>query len=162
MSLHEIENLTHAELKAQRDELVKAAAHEHVADLAARYVQARTDAKARDEKLAEQGATITALTAGNAAMQQKIADLDTRLVDVGNELLCCAENHNRQASVWAEQRVGLDAEIAELQEKLASETARANRLKAEAARNFAALSTAEKAVKDAMAARELEAVEKGE
>jgi len=150
MSLVEIENLSHADLKAQRDTLISAAAKAPAVELAARYVQARTDAKARDEKLAEQGATITALTVGNAAMQAKTSELQAAMANADREI------------AFGQKCLGEAQQALNAKEKeLASETARANRLKAEAARNFSALSTAEKALKDAMAARELEAVDKG-
>jgi hypothetical protein len=61
MNFVEIENQTFAELKANRAknlELLKSADHD---ELAARYLQARQDAKMRDEKLAEQGKLITEL-----------------------------------------------------------------------------------------------------
>lgn len=61
MTIYEIENLTAAQLKERKAELVEVAKEFPVDDLAARYVQARMDAKIRDEKLAEQGKTITRL-----------------------------------------------------------------------------------------------------
>lgn len=61
MQLNEIENMTFAEIKARREELEALAAMVPVRDLAARYVQARADAKHRDEKLAAQGELITQL-----------------------------------------------------------------------------------------------------
>ena len=63
MTLHEIENLSFAELKAQRTDLVESLKETDAGALAARYVQARMDAKQRDEKLAEQGKTIALLQA---------------------------------------------------------------------------------------------------
>ena len=74
MKLSEIENLPADELKRRRDELRQVAAKAAPADLAARYVQARTDATARDAKLAEQGETITNLNAALSAAQQEAAD----------------------------------------------------------------------------------------
>lgn len=61
MTLVEIENLTAAELKSRKAELIEQAKKAKVDELAARYVQARTDATIRDEKLHEQGVTITSL-----------------------------------------------------------------------------------------------------
>lgn len=58
MTLIEIENLSFADLKKQRAELITEAAKATAEELAARYVDARTDAKQRDEKLAEQGKRI--------------------------------------------------------------------------------------------------------
>lgn len=63
MTLADVENLTAAELKAKRSEIVKSIEGEKVPveDLITRYLQARLDAKVRDEKLAEQGKAITIL-----------------------------------------------------------------------------------------------------
>lgn len=58
MTLIDIENLTFAELKSQRATLIEAARKADMAELATRFVDARTDAKQRDEKLAEQGKRI--------------------------------------------------------------------------------------------------------
>ena len=77
MTIAEIENLSFADLKARRDELIQAAFEsEDRGQLASRYVQARTDAKLRDEKLAEQGKTIDALTVGNAALQERFGSAE--------------------------------------------------------------------------------------
>jgi chromosome segregation ATPase len=79
MNLAEIENLSFVELKAKREEFIAEAAKATQADLAARYVQARTDAKHRDEKLAEQATTIAALTTGNNALLEKLATTEGQL-----------------------------------------------------------------------------------
>ncbi len=71
MKLHEIENLTASELKDRKPELIEAAKLASVDDLAARYVQARTDAKLRDESLAEQAKTLEALRTGLEAAKQQ-------------------------------------------------------------------------------------------
>lgn len=80
MKLHDIENLPFAELKARRVELVKVAIVTEVDELAARYVQARTDAKGRDEKLAEQAKTLAALQEGLEAVKEREA-LTTKACD---------------------------------------------------------------------------------
>ena len=69
MNIIDIENMTAAELKANQGEAVEAVANDEA--LAQRYVKALLDAKTRDEKLAEQGQTITLLQ--QAAEQQKAA-----------------------------------------------------------------------------------------
>lgn len=72
-----IENATSAELREQREamlaELVELAPP--LPDLAARYMQARLDAKRRDDKMSVQGTTITQL-------EQKILTLETSLAHV--------------------------------------------------------------------------------
>lgn len=79
MNLHEIENMTAAELKADKSELIELAKAEPVADLAARYVQARTDAKIRDEAMAVQGTTITQLGAALESLTKERDGLKTEL-----------------------------------------------------------------------------------
>lgn len=86
MTISEIENLSYAELKARREELIEAAAADDGGVLAQRYVQARTDAKLRDEKLAEQGQTIDALKAGYAALQEKSAAQDAQIKELETKL----------------------------------------------------------------------------
>jgi len=61
MTTAEIENMGVAELKQRRLELVASMKEVPAEELATRYVQARTDAKMRDEKMAEQGKTIAEL-----------------------------------------------------------------------------------------------------
>lgn len=59
MTLADIENMSAAELKANRSEIE--AAIKDAPDLVPRHMKTLIDAKTRDEKLAEQGKTITAL-----------------------------------------------------------------------------------------------------
>lgn len=75
MNLSEIENLSAADLKAKRAELSAALKAEPPDDLAERYVQARTDAKLRDDKLGEQGKTISLLQAALDKASQDNVDL---------------------------------------------------------------------------------------
>lgn len=147
MTIQDIENLTFAELKASGKKIIDELGGN---ELAARYVQARTDAKQRDEKLAEQGVTITNL---NALLEKERAATKAALAKLSQLEATLAERtiEREQAK---EAAVDLLASITEQRE-------RGDRLKAEAERNFKALSTAEKALKDAMAARELDAAERG-
>lgn len=73
MTLIEIENLTFAQLKSRRDAVISDAKDAPLDDLAARYIQARTDAVQRDEKLAEQGKTITVLQDALASAKATIS-----------------------------------------------------------------------------------------
>lgn len=80
MTLAEIENLTYAELKEKKDEILASVLEvQKVEDIAARYVQARTDAKMRDEKMSEQGKTIAAMQEGVGALKGKIDHLGETL-----------------------------------------------------------------------------------
>lgn len=94
MTLIEIENLSAADLKAKKAELVEVAKAADVGELAARYVQARTDATCRDEKLAEQGTTITALHESLAAHKAKIDKMAAEAEDAGR---VASENEARLA-----------------------------------------------------------------
>lgn len=79
MTITEIENLSFAELKLHRNALIEAASNADKSELASRYVQARTDATHRDEKLSEQGKTIDALNSGNNALLEKRAELEAQV-----------------------------------------------------------------------------------
>lgn len=91
--LEKIENLTFAELKANRAALVAEAAQQPLQALAARYVQARTDAKMRDERMSAMGLEFTDL--GNrlkesaqreAAMAKHIKALMGEIADLNKAL----------------------------------------------------------------------------
>lgn len=73
MKITEIENMKADELKAKKSEAVEAVKDD--LQLAARYVQARLDATMRDEKLGEQGRTITALQGALAAVKQSVSEI---------------------------------------------------------------------------------------
>lgn len=75
VKLAAISNMSFAELKENNADLVAAAAMEPVADVAARFVQSLTDAKQRDERMAEMGAEITTLKATIAEREAEIEQL---------------------------------------------------------------------------------------
>lgn len=60
-NLSDIQNLTVAELKARREELLTQVRQANPATLGPRYLQALFDAKRRDQRMAEQGAQILEL-----------------------------------------------------------------------------------------------------
>ena len=107
MTLIEICNLSAAELKERRAELADAAKGIDPAELAARFVQSLTDAKARDEKLAEQGKTIQLLQSGLEAEAGKVRAL-------GAELQRMADNHNAQQAELNGLVKRLNDEVVEL------------------------------------------------
>lgn len=170
MTLTEIENLSFAELKEKRAELIVAATGAE--DLAARYVQARTDAKHRDEKLSEQGRTIDALTTGIEAAKEKEAQLAAVIeaAKAEHQSFVQSEISAREAAgkEIADLNARLDAaatqyatSLAELTADLNAESARANRLKAEALRNSSAITSAAKALNDALAHQQIEDADAG-
>lgn len=130
MTLNEIENLSFADLKTKRDELLAGLKEADHAELASRYVQARTDAKQRDEKLGEQGQTIAALQSGYQALEREsagtISDLRAQLEKAEGRA-----NRLETMNVNIEERLtkAVEAEkanVAKLQADLAQETTRAN------------------------------------
>lgn len=162
MEIHEIENLSFAELKQRRDDLIESLKSQPPGVLAARYLQARTDAKQRDEKLSEQGTTINNLnelvqtqSKTILAREEQLSSKDKAISKYVSELEAARKAHSDEVSV-------LNGQLKECRESLAAETARADRLKSEADRANKALTSAEKSLKDALAERELEATDKGE
>lgn len=86
MKISEIENMDAIALKACRQAAADAEEIKTDPTLAARYVQARLDATVRDEKLAEQGRTITALQNALDAANQKQEATDDQIEELGGAL----------------------------------------------------------------------------
>lgn len=116
--LQEIENMSYADLKAQRADLIAKVESAPVKELATRYVQARTDAAGRDEKLSEQGRTITILQEALEAEKSRAVAAEKRAAEV--ESL-------RQAS--AQQAVKFNAALEALAKELQAEKAEGARFK---------------------------------
>lgn len=123
MNLSEIENLSFADLKAKREELVKAIG---CGELAERYVQARTDAKMRDEKLSEQGKTIEALQAGTTALTEKSNDLESQRQVAIDRCKRLEETLERRMSEAQEELDKRAAAIDQANAACSAETKRAN------------------------------------
>lgn len=85
MKISEIEGLSFAELKARRADIL-AGLDETPEVLAKRYLQARTDAAMRDEKLAEQGVKIKSLSEDLAAAEKQKASLEGALASAGKHM----------------------------------------------------------------------------
>lgn len=150
MDLIEIENLSFAELKAKRAELVEAAKTVPPEQLAERYVQARMDAKQRDEKLAEQGRTIALFQDSLAAVQKEVQAAQAEV----------AKWVAREPAVQEQVR-GLAEEKEELRGLLRTTREQAIRLKTEALRNHAAVAQAAKLLNDALAAQAVDQADSG-
>ncbi len=73
--IHDIENLPVDELQSRRTELVESLRASPPDDLVPRYLQARIDAKVRDDKLADQAKTLDALRCGLEAGEAQYASL---------------------------------------------------------------------------------------
>lgn len=162
MQIHEIENLSFSELKARRDELVAEAAKVEPEVLAARYVQARTDAAMRDEKLAEQGKTIGNLNDAADVFRERVDSKDNAIKQHVAELEKAREAHSAEVAAMRSEVTRLGKELQTMRADLASERQRAERLKAEAQRHAEAFSAAQKALADAAALQQIETADVGE
>ena len=108
MTIQDIENLTFAELKASGKKIIDELGGN---ELAARYVQARTDAKQRDEKLAEQGVTITNLNAALEAVSKGRDALVSQVKELTAQAAKLTENNRTLAAdVNVVGRRAVDAE----------------------------------------------------
>ena len=127
MMIAEIENLSHAELKAQREAIIEAAGGAEKAELASRYVQARTDAKLRDEKLAEQGKTIDALTGGHDALLGQLSHREQEVKELTQKLEAALKSLSEKIGELAKSKQETGAEMmrADAAEKLAKERRKA-------------------------------------
>jgi hypothetical protein len=144
MKLEDIENLSFAELKEQRAELLKHINGNPLDAVAERYLQARMDAKQRDEKLSEQGKTITLLQAGHGTLDKQLHEANAALTETMQA--------NEMAVVEIERLRGL----------LRSETDRSERLKVQASKHQFALTGAAKLLNDAISMGQIEQAETGE
>lgn len=138
MTLQDIENLSASELKARRSELQSAV--DGPAELVKRYLDTLYTAKLRDEKLDEQGKTITALQKGNESMQK--------------ELDAVTATQEKQAKELEK--------LADVEKKLAFQMSRASRNQTLAARHYNAISTIAKLSADSVAAQQIEDANKEE
>lgn len=161
MTIQDIENLSVAELKSGREEILTVVGAMTISDVGPRYYQSRLDAKLRDEKLAEQGRTITLLEQGMNAAKEQNELLKLNLTQANANLA----NVKKQADDWAAKALAeykdfakksqeqlavtcaehekiindLKAELEKTNEQLAKQTQRGDRLKHQAIRNNQAL-----------------------
>jgi chromosome segregation ATPase len=162
MNTIDVENLSHAELKSRREEIVESLKGNE--DLAARYVKARTDAAYRDEKLAEQGTTITSLNGALESANHRIASLEQELVGSQEKLSASVDSHSiemeRQNELIealqkdnAAESEKYSAAVEKLEAELQEERNTSARMKAAAVKNEKAINAAAKELNDAIAAR---------
>lgn len=177
MTIQEIENLSLAELKQQQKELTEQLKGVGIAELAGRYLQARIDAKMRDDKLSEQGKNISLMQDGMAAAKSQIELLQSNLSDKTAELAtfkqqandlfekCKAEHRDHcesTAKTHADTCAEHDKTIAELKEQLetalaecAQQKLRGDRLRTQAVRNNSAINQAATYLNDAIAKQQV-------
>ena len=132
MNLQDVENLSAADLKTRKKELLAAIKADAPAELADRYIQARTDAKVRDEAMAKQGKTIDSLQEGYAALTAQSKETETRLT---NELekargeLTDSQEKAKKFAASAQARIAeLGAEAEALKAQLEKAKGRGDRL----------------------------------
>lgn len=123
VTLIDIENMSAAEIKQRWDDCADAARGTNAADLAQRYVQARFDAKLRDEKLAEQARTIEGLSTGlesareaNDGWKSKVEEMRTRIAEAEHLAIS-----NGQRIVEMREEISAIKKRAEAAEKLAKD-----------------------------------------
>lgn len=126
MNIEEIEGLSLAELRARHDELVTTCKDVKPAVLAARYVQARTDAAMRDESMAKQAETLEALQTGLKAADERVVAINAtakQRIEAVTESVAIVQEALVTQTASSEQIQGaLDAALAanaELQQQIA-------------------------------------------
>ncbi|MHC4867482.1 MAG: hypothetical protein ACYTEX_25700 [Planctomycetota bacterium] len=162
MEIHQIEAKTFAELKADPIALTEALKSQPAEVLAVRYFKHLMDAKHRDEKLSEQGKTITALQQGLEAAKAQAEAAALRVIEIQGEqagLQAVLDDVRRSAK---ETIANNHAANAILSETAQQETARADRHKAAATRSYQAVAQAAKILADALGAQAVDAADKGE
>ena len=162
MDIHEIENSSFAELKANRDALVETAKKVPMGDLAIRYIQARTDAKGRDDKLAEQALTLKLLKDALTDLKAKSEAAAVEAAETNRDLSAAVVTGEREWDAFQSNLKKVAKEALDNEAKLIAANARADRMKGEALRNFKALSSASKLLADAMAQHVTETANLGE
>jgi hypothetical protein len=155
MDITTIEQKSFAELKAERSELTLQAKGAPLDALASHYIRALTDAKHRDEKMGEQGRTITALQDALDAEKAKVTELAASLKEASETL------EQVRASAQGVARSDKLA-IGTLTEGVAQQTARADRLKVHADISKEAVVQAAATLNAAVAKMQTEAADQGE
>lgn len=162
MQTTQIENMSAADLKAQKAEIVTAIAAAPPEDLAGRYVQARIDASLRDEKLSEQGQTITTLNEALGLAKGEIARLQDELKAAREAAAAEMLLRRQDGDAHLDEQIR-DAElIKQLRASLQAEAARADRLKNAAGRMHAASAKAAQQLNEALSAQAIAAADEGQ
>ncbi len=172
MKLQDVKNMTFADLKAKRDEVINELKAVSAAELAVCFVAALTDAKVRDEKLGEQGKTITLLQEGAEAAkeQTKAAKAETVLVrqqwnadiDEANKTIDrAAEKADENAETLLALRTDTNADADDFKRRIQILSERCKRLRAQAETYASAMTTIQKAATDAIATRVIDQADQG-
>lgn len=161
MTLIEVENLSAAQLKERRAELIEAIKGADPVELATRFVDARHDAKLRDERLGEQGETINALKQGLGAATQRAAEQEGMLAAASKRIKDGDALMDQMTADLAAVKAEASKAIEGVKAALKAEQAKSARLTAQLRQREAAVNTAAKALNDAIAARLVETAEQG-
>lgn len=117
--LQEIENATAEQLKERKAEFVERAQESGSAELATRFINARLDAKVRDQRLAEQAEQLAALQTAVQNSNQANSDMRKQL-----------EGAAQLGKTFEEFREQVSKQVAALQEKLKAAEERAAKAEA--------------------------------
>lgn len=145
ITMHEIENLSAEDLKARRAEILESLKQHTAEELAGRYLQARTDAKLRDEKLALQGEEIKQT---NTLLQSANARADALGGELDKAKLECAAVQRQYEAIVPERQA--------LKDQLVLQDKRLARIKNEALRGNRAMTSAVQGLTEAINAQRIE------
>jgi uncharacterized protein YoxC len=165
--IRQIENMTADEIKEQGDELLEKLKDADDLDIESRYLQARHDAKMRDEKLKEQGVTIVALQEALESAKDLIKKGEAEKEDVfkkyedliktNQQLIETADRiKSEHDAQFADLKANYDGQVMDLSSAIKTLNGRCDRLSKQATRNNQALSGAAKLLNDALSAQSVE------
>lgn len=150
LTIQNVENMSATELVERTDEILEGLADVPQPDVVARYLQARTDAKVRDENQADQARTLEALQSGNQAIREQLAG-QVRITDkLTHELAAAdtarveadkrhAEDMNDWAKLVSKEKDLVTSLRAEMERGLTEAAVEYNRAQAEEAAKIQAL-----------------------
>jgi hypothetical protein len=167
MNIQEVEALSVEELKARREELAEDLSQESRSDispkmLAARYLKHLIAAKIRDEKLAEQGKTITLLQESLDAAREFKASADAAMKELQDATTDAQRLYNEDKQRLEDALSDLRGSYDALKDMLREQDARGGRLKAQAEAYADAITSISKIALDAINTRAIEDAVSGE
>lgn len=161
MTLHEIENMSFADLKENRVALIESMKLLSAKELAERYLQARTDAKQRDEKLSEQGRTIESLQDGLDVLKESRDITHAKVLHLYDVEVLLKEENRIVVRENKDQVAKAAEDIAACNEIIEVKTGIIERLKVQADKYAAAVSGIHKLSLDAINSQAIEDAEAG-
>jgi len=162
MKIHEVENMSAAGMKQNRDAIIESLSDESPANLIERYYQARLDAKIRDEKLTEQAKTLEALQIGLDAAKQKAEIAEAAGEENAKALSRLQAEHEVLDTKAKDSQQIADKTLADKDAAIRLIAKRCDRLKTQAELYATAMTTIQKAATDAIATRVIDEADKDE